>query len=110
MHCWSACVSSAREMSLECRRALCNCQSTMARKHVLSECLLRLLECIVSRMCTVGAPSATAGALCLYCWSDVTLEHVLSKRPMQLRKRCGSRACIAGAPFEITGAHFHQKK
>ncbi|KAL4195444.1 hypothetical protein AMTRI_Chr05g73380 [Amborella trichopoda] len=58
MHCRSTCVSSAGPMSLECR-------STRAPKHVLLERPLRLLEHIVSRTCTAGAPFATVGALCL---------------------------------------------
>ncbi|KAL4193484.1 hypothetical protein AMTRI_Chr06g177080 [Amborella trichopoda] len=89
MLCQSACVSSARLMSLECLSALCRWRNVVAPMHVLPEHpfetarahlfpervlpehLLLLPECCVfsagasSRTCTAGAPSTTAGALCL---------------------------------------------
>ncbi|KAL4192935.1 hypothetical protein AMTRI_Chr06g196790 [Amborella trichopoda] len=82
MHCQSACISSAGPMTLECRRALCNCWSTVAPKHVLPDSFY-------------------------YCWSVVSS---VPKHPMQLPECCGSRACIAEAPFETVGAYFCKKK
>ncbi|ERN10134.1 hypothetical protein AMTR_s00169p00047080 [Amborella trichopoda] len=110
MHCWSACVSSAGELCLKCRSALCNHRSVVAAEHVSPERPLRLPGRSVF---SIGVPCATAGALCLQrgsalcnCRSAVAPEHVLPERHLRLPERIVSRtACIAGVPFGTAGAH-----
>ncbi|ERN05453.1 hypothetical protein AMTR_s00007p00245670 [Amborella trichopoda] len=91
MHCWSACVSSAGALCLECRNALFNYWSTVAPKHVLPERHLRLPERIVS----IIAPFETT----------LSPKHVLPEHLLILSKHC---VFSAGAPYAIVGALWLQ--